>query len=286
MLKTVSFVMGELRGRFPGMAVYAALGNNDSACGDYQLDAGSEFLAGTGRVVAEGLASTLPVSQSAGQRQEVMKDFAKGGYYSLMLGAPLRKTRLIVINDVFLSPRYSTCGGKADPAAGGEEMAWLEKELAEARRRGEKVWVMGHIPPGVDPYATVARFTDVCGGAAPAMFLSSEKLADLLIEYGDLIRLAIFGHTHMDEMRLLEGGVQSRSGNGVASNGGAKNSSGVAIKMVASISPVNGNNPSFTVARVGEASARLRDYEVIAASNQSGLGCDVVERVRLCAELS
>ena len=183
-LKTLSFVMGELRASFPGAPVYVALGNNDTACGDYRLDAGSDFLARTGRIVAEG----LPPSQ----QQQALKEFAKGGYYSLTMDAPMRDTRLIVVNDLFLSPRYSTCAGKPDSAAATAEMAWLQEQLAQARRLGQRVWVMGHIPPGVDPYSTVAKIKDICGNEAPEMFLSSDQLADLLIEYADVVRLGIF----------------------------------------------------------------------------------------------
>jgi sphingomyelin phosphodiesterase acid-like 3 len=46
----------------------------------------------------------------------------------------------------------------------------------------------------------------------------------------------------------------------------------VALKMVPSISPVDGNNPSFVVAQVDGATATLKDYRVIAASNQTGIG--------------
>ncbi len=35
--KTIEYVMRELRGALPGVPVYAALGNNDSDCGDYSL---------------------------------------------------------------------------------------------------------------------------------------------------------------------------------------------------------------------------------------------------------
>jgi sphingomyelin phosphodiesterase acid-like 3 len=94
------------------------------------------------------------------------------------------------------------------------------------------------------------------------MFLSPDKLADLLVEYADVVRLGIFAHTHMDEMRLLgpEGTERQAAGE-----------HRVAIKMVPSISPVDGNNPSFTVARVNPSSAVLQNYEVIAASNQTGI---------------
>ena len=253
-LKTLSFVMEELRASFPGVPVYVALGNNDTACDDYRIDAGSEFLARAGSIVAKGLSSS--------QQRNVLKVFASGGYYSVTMAAPMRNTRLIVVNDLFLSPKYRTCAGKSDSATATAEMAWMQKELAEARQLGQKVWVMGHIPPGVDPYSTVAKIKDVCGSQTPDMFLSSDSMAELMIEYADVIRLGIFAHTHMDEMRLLE----SQSSDPPASS-----ERGVAIKMVSSISPVDGNNPSFTVARINRSTAVLQDYEVIAASNQTGI---------------
>jgi sphingomyelin phosphodiesterase acid-like 3 len=253
-LKTLSFVMGELRAEFPGAPVYAALGNNDTACDDYRLDAGSDFLARSGRILAEA----LPPSQ----QQQASKAFVMGGYYSLTMASPMHDTRLIVVNDIFLSPNYSTCAGKPDSSAAATEMAWLQEQLSQARQMRQKVWVMGHIPPGVDLYATVTKIKDVCGSEAPAMFLSSDRLADLLIDYSDVIRLGIFAHSHMDEMRLLE--PQSSSSNTSPNHS-------VAIKIVPSISPVDGNYPAFTVAYVQPSSAALQDYEVIAASNQTGI---------------
>jgi sphingomyelin phosphodiesterase acid-like 3 len=87
------------------------------------------------------------------------------------------------------------------------------------------------------------------------MFLGSEKLADELVEFGDVITLAIFAHTHMDELHLLRG------------SGGKS----VAAKLVSSISPINGNHPSFTIAQIDSATAALRDYKVFAAPSVSGL---------------
>jgi sphingomyelin phosphodiesterase acid-like 3 len=252
--KTMAFVMAELRASFPGMPVYTALGNNDTGCGDYQLNAGSEFLAKVGRIVAEG----LPLSQ----QQQALKEFGKGGYYSVSMAEPMHRTRLIVVNDLFLSPEYNTCAGRPDPLAATEEMSWLEHQLVEVRKSGDRVWVMGHIPPGIDPFSTVAKFRNVCGGEAPVVFLSSDKLAALMVEYADVIRLGIFAHTHMDEMRLL--GPES---NALL----VEDEHRVAIKIVPSISPVDGNDPTFTVARVNPTSAVLQNYEVIEASNQTGI---------------
>jgi sphingomyelin phosphodiesterase acid-like 3 len=253
-LKTLSFVVAELRATFPDMPIYAGLGNNDSGCGDYQLDAGSEFLAQAGRIIAEG----LPQSQ----QQDVITEFGVGGYYSIPMAEPMLNTRLIVVNDLFFSPRYSTCAGKPDSAAATQQLSWLEQQLTQARQSGQRVWVMGHIPPGIDPYSTMSKFRDVCGGQSPVMFLSSDKMADLIVEYADVVRLGVFGHTHMDEVRLLEPEV--------ADPQNAEAHLAV-IKVVPSISPVDGNNPSFTVARVNASSATLENFEVIAASNQTGI---------------
>ncbi len=262
-LKTLSFVMQELRAAYPAIPIYVALGNNDSACGDYRFDTRSEFLFRTGRILAEGL--------PAAQRQQALKMFDTGGYYSVTMAAPMRDTRLIVVNDIFLSTNYSTCAGKSDPAAITAQMTWLREQLAQARRLGQRVWVMGHIPPGIDPYATVAGMKDVCMGAAPALFLSSDKLGELLAANAGVIRLGIFAHTHMDEVRLLE--PMDSGPHALPEHGSAEKSpGGVALKIIPSITPVDGNNPSFTVARINPASAMLEDYQVIAASNQTGVG--------------
>jgi sphingomyelin phosphodiesterase acid-like 3 len=249
--KTIAFVAESLRETLPGVPVYAALGNNDSDCGDYQLDANSDFLAATGKVMT----ADLPESQ----KERAEKDFAAGGYFSVSLPAPVAHARLLVLDDLFMSRRYQTCSGKDDSAPAAAQIAWMEQQLSEARQNHEKIWVMSHIPPGVDPYSTATKGKNICGGSAPTMFLSSEALPEAMAKYGDVIRLAIFAHTHMDELRLLEPAKPD-----VAEHG-------VAIKMVSSISPVDGNNPSFTVAQIDPASATLRDYRVFVASNQTGI---------------
>jgi sphingomyelin phosphodiesterase acid-like 3 len=129
----------------------------------------------------------------------------------------------------------------------------------------KKIWVMTHIPPGVDSYSTARKWKELCGGGKPKMFLSSEALSEVLAGYGDVIQLAIFAHTHMDEVRLL-----------IPANVDAAHRP-VAVKIVASISPIDGNNPSFTVATIDPAHGILADYRVIAASNQTGIAAEWTE---------
>jgi sphingomyelin phosphodiesterase acid-like 3 len=249
--KTIAFVVDSLREALPSVPVYAALGNNDSDCGDYQLDANSEFLAATAKLMA----ADLPLAE----RQRAEHDFAAGGYFSVSLPAPIEHARLLVLDDLFMSRRYQTCAGKSDRAPAAAQIAWLKQQLNQARRSGVRIWVIAHIPPGIDAYSTATKHRNICSGEEPAMFLNSEALPEALADYGDVIRLAIFAHTHMDELRLLE---PAKSG---------AHESGVALKMVSSISPIDGNNPSFTVAQIDPRSATLKDYRVFVASNQTGV---------------
>jgi sphingomyelin phosphodiesterase acid-like 3 len=111
---------------------------------------------------------------------------------------------------------------------------------------------MAHIPPGIDPYSTFTNKQNKCGGE-PEMFLSSESFANTITDFADVIKLALFGHTHMDEMRSYTGPRGSVPG-----------------KLVPSISPVNGNNPAFTLAQVNPLTATLQNYTVFVASNITG----------------
>lgn len=252
-MRTILLVEEQLHVLSPGVAVYTALGNNDSDCGDYRLNPHGKFLTIAGPPV---LAEDVPQSEP----NEALHTFMAGGYYSVRLPAPMERTRLLVLDDVFMSAGYATCGGTPDPKPAEEQIAWLRRQLKRARRAHQKVWVMAHIPPGIDPYSTIRKMANVCAGAAPVTFLRSDALADTIAEFGDVVRLAIFAHTHMDELRLLRADKP----------GGHERP--VAVKMVPSISPIHENEPAFVVASVDPDSAILKDYRVIAASNGTGVG--------------
>ena len=248
--KTMQFVLLKLRSAFPGKPVFAAMGNNDTDCGDYQIDAHSAFL--------RALAPAMTEDIHGPEHEAALSSFAAEGDYSAALPAPFRRTRLLVLDDLFASAKYASCAGKAAPQAGRAQIAWLLRQLQAARRKRLQVWVVGHIPPGIDPYSTALKSPRLCAGQPPVVFLGSNALASTLQDFGGVVRLAVFGHTHMDEIRLLSPGSSARSG------------SAVAVKVIPSISPVDGNRPSFVVAQADPASAALKDYQVIAASNKTG----------------
>ena len=258
--KVVEFIAYELRQSFPGVPVYLALGNNDSGRSDYRETRGSEYLKSTARSFA---GAVLDVHN----RNALLREFSTEGNYSIVLPKPMQHTRLIVMQDIFESKRFESDETEPEGVASDVQIEWLRTKLTAARAAHEHVWVMAHIPPGVDPYSTFAKGRDVCAGQKPEMFLNSEKIVDMSVGFGDIIKLALFGHTHMDEMRLF----QSTTGD-----------AGHAIpgKLVPSISPVNGNNPAFTVAWVEPATATLKDYIVYSADNQTGIGTTWKEEYR------
>ncbi len=251
--KTASYVMKRVEGEFPGVPVYVALGNNDSSCGDYALDMHDRFLTGTSKAVLDGLHGA-----SAEEVAQAKTDYEAGGYFSVSLNAPMQKTRLLVIDDMYLSKKWATCGKKADKADPAAVLTWLKTQLEGATQRGEKVWVMGHIPPGIDVYATLRKGRTCEANGAESFLAPAAKgsLADVLEAHADVIKLGLFGHTHMDEIKLLP-----------APGGG-----GVAIKGIPSISPVDGNVPAFTLAKIDPTTALMNDYAVYTAPNKTGVG--------------
>ena len=250
--KTIEYVVDKLDAQFPKAPVYVALGNNDSGCDDYLIDAKSDFLKETGKEITKNLPTA--------ERQQAQATFADEGYYSVSLPAPIQNARLLVLDDLFMSMSYRTCAGSARPPGRRSPDCMAPKQLADARAHRQKLWVMGHIPPGVDLYSTAKEGINVCTGGDPVMFLSSEEMADAIAPYGDVVQLAIFAHTHMDELRLLKDDSQAPAAQHP-----------VPVKMVSSISPIHGNDPSFTVAQIDPATAAVEDYRVFSASNLTGV---------------
>lgn len=251
--KTIEFVAMQLRGTFPATPVYFALGNNDSGCADYRETPQSAFLRSVGTSLADDL-------RDPANRMSLLNSFTQYGDYSVTLPAPMRHAKLIVLQDIFASRAYEGCDGKASADPAKAQIDWLREQLTAARAAGNQVWVMMHIPPGVDVYTSFRKYLlapgQACTVTKPTMFLKNNALGETIAEFGDVVRLAIFAHTHMDEIKLL-------------SDGDGKS---VPVKMVPSISPVNGNDPAFIVAQVAPQTAMLKDYEVYSAANAQGTG--------------
>ena len=242
--KATEYVMRRVEAEFTGVPIYFALGNNDSGCGDYRMVEGDGYLTGTSAALLAGLRGA-----GAAELARVKEAYDRGGYYSVLMGGGLEKTRLISLDDLFLATKYKTCAGGREDTAAKAQLAWLAAELQAAREKGERVWVMGHMPPGIDIYSTLKHFESLCTRPAER-FLVGDTLDNLIEKYADVIKLAVFGHTHEDEFRVV---------------------GGVPLKLVGSISPNNGNEPSFTIAAIDPGTSVMKDYTVFTASNLTGV---------------
>jgi sphingomyelin phosphodiesterase acid-like 3 len=227
--KAAVFVVNTVQATL-GVPVYVALGNDDSPCVDYGLVPGSAFLA--------ALADSLDV---LAHNPEAATDFRTAGFYELP-HPTLANEQILVLNSVLWSPRYSNCrSDSSDP--GAAEMQWLGWKLYEAKTLANKVILVMHIPPGIDSYAS----SHSGNSKFPTQFWRDRYLSqflELMQSYGDIVQIALAGHTHMDDFRVL-----SSSGS----------TPPVGFRITPAISPIFGNNPAFSVLNYSVSTGAVSD---------------------------
>jgi sphingomyelin phosphodiesterase acid-like 3 len=236
---TARYVARALGAALPGKPIVIALGNNDSACGDYRVEPGGPFLAALHDTVRE-LAGPDRLAEDFG------RTYRAAGYYA-MQHPVLPQATIVVLNDVLWSTEYRDgCGGDGLDAAEAM-MAWFERQLDTARRAGRRVWLVHHIPIGVDSYATARA---PAGSSCPARtvpFLQepfASRFLKLLRDHAAIIQAGFSGHTHQDSYSLV-----IDAGKAVAVE-----------KVVPSITPVFGNNPGFHLFDYDRQTGDLKDF--------------------------
>ncbi len=194
--KTALFLQQQFKAALPGIPVVMALGNNDGDCGnvDYSIEPGGAFLRETLPAVAQ--AARVPVA-------EIQESWTTLGSYDIA-HPTLRNTRMIVLNTTFLSWRYqNTCGQKNDDP-GAWLLAWLANRLQSAKNSKQKVWLVYHIPPGIDAYASshprAPNSDRIVSMWKPQYETEFEKI---LLQYAATVQNQLSGHTHFDDFRLL-----------------------------------------------------------------------------------
>lgn len=227
--KTALFVVQSLQTSFQ-VPVYFALGNDDSPCGDYSLDPGSPFLA--------QLADSLEVLV---HHPDAASDFRAAGFYELPHPI-LANEEFLILNTVLWSRSFSNCGSKpGDP--GTAEIRWLNWKLYQANTLGKKVILVMHIPPGIDSYQSARAGKD----KPPTEFWQNwyfTQFTELMQRYGSIVQIALAGHTHMDDFRVLSP---------------AGCTSPVAFRVTPAISPIFGNNPAFSILQYQVTTGEISD---------------------------
>ena len=210
----------------------AALGNNDSGCGDYQIPPDSPFLAAT--------ANQLTVLADS---SEAKSTFQVGGFYSVA-HPTVANQEIIVLNTIFWSTSYKSCTpNSGDP--GEAEMEWLGWKLYTARLLHHGVTLVMHIPPGMDAYSSSHGQCQV-----PVPFWQAKYSAEfsaLMSTYSDVVQLAFAGHIHMDDFRVVAAGLHSLGADSLP------------LRITPSVSPIFKNDPAFSVMTYSLTTASVSD---------------------------
>jgi hypothetical protein len=108
-------------------------------------------------------------------------------------------------------------------------LTWLDNTLLDAKNKGQKVWIVSHIPPGKNTYSILSKSntTDMWGGNY------NQTYTNLIVKYAPEIRFSVASHTHFNDFRVF----CDAAGKPVSY-----------MRVVPSISPNHYNNPSFEVA--------------------------------------
>jgi len=241
-LKTVEFLTLEFRKRWPGTKVLVTPGNNDEECGDYSIQGGGTFLSDTAdlaRELAQGDATFT-------------NDWKALGSFNVP-HPTIPGIRILSLNSIFFSDKYhakSFCQGCAavDSTAPNNLLDWLRSNLAATRQANQKVWLMFHIPPGIDGYATTHNNPSPpqangdsanmsCNAIVPMWVPNwTAQIDGMLEEYQGTILASFAGHTHNDDFRLVS----------------SKGTNKAFVLVDPAVSPVYKQNPGFRVVTFGD----------------------------------
>jgi sphingomyelin phosphodiesterase acid-like 3 len=164
--------------------------------------------------------------------------------------------RILFPNTVFFSANYrNACGSAGDADPGSATLVWLESELIAAKQAQERVWLVYHIPPGVDGFATLRKGS--CPDTIVPMWKQTYAMPfnALMRRYSDTVVASFAGHTHMDDFRLL-GDDSGYYG---------------FVLITPALSPIYGQNPAFRIG-VSAAAGGLLDQTTYELANLREIG--------------
>lgn len=237
--KTVAFINAQIAARFGKTPVIAALGNNDAAGGDYDLQPGEPFLAAVAAqlpVIANDPAATASFKQS-------------GSYLASPAGQPFDFLVLSVFWSASYPDQTRNCSSGGGSTAGKAQLNFLESALKGRSASSRPLLLVMHIPPGMDGYNS-QRHGDPYHEWCEALDYDGE-FQRITAQYRGVLSLGFAGHTHMDEFRVLSSSGQPYLG----------------LRVGPSVTTWNGNNPGFTAMSYDPTSGAISDYRVYWLTN-------------------
>ena len=243
--KAIQFLAAEFKRRYPTTAILPTLGNDDADCNDYAITPDGPFL-------AMFAAAWAPLLGPGADRAAFVRTFSQGGHHSLKL-PHVKDHRLIVVNSVFFSAKYANTCGKSDQTPALDQLRWFAGELEQARASGETVWLLMHIPPGLDSFATSQSIQK--NGPVVSLWKPewTSRFVQLLEQYPKTIQATFAGHMHMDDFRVIV----------------MRGEPMFFTKLAPAISPIYGNNPGYEIIHYDRQTGAIENYELDYLTNLS-----------------
>jgi hypothetical protein len=240
--KTMAYVSSKMKHSLGKIPVYFALGNNDSYRGDYALADEGEFLKSTCALFYHNF---INPQETGNEYATFRHSYSQHGYYNVE-NPMLDKGRIIGLNTNFFSTNNSDSIWEKSPAA--VELNWLEQQLKSAEANDEKLWLLLHIPPGVNVYSTEHRSkADDLQVYLQWKAPYNQRYLNLVKRYHKNITASFAGHTHMDDFRLIYDKASD------------KKEALDFIHITPSVSPVFGNNPVFQILSIDAKTGSLSE---------------------------
>jgi len=176
-------------------------------------------------------AGTLPSSS------ELEQSYSYGGYCRFEVGG----LTVLSLNTVIYSVKHTP---RTDPLPEDpfQQFMWLRGQLAAAAAENRKVWIVGHIPLGLEVPGYEDKFIQNWHTEYADRYrkLVSDKVL------GSCIAAQLFGHVHANEFRMIPGSPPDAG----------------PILLSGALSPIYGNYPSFHIVEYNATSGALLNMEL------------------------
>ncbi|KAL9652316.1 hypothetical protein ABK040_011974 [Willaertia magna] len=169
--------------------IYPAIGNHDLYPIDqFRTDNNNWYLQPVGQAYSFSLNGSS------------LDSFTKRGYYTV----PITKGfNLVVLNTQYEDTYNFWLYKNSTDNDPGLQLKWLESTLQNYLQNGEKVLILGHIPPGIKLSTN---------NALPESLISFNTQFDILMQkYGSIIVGQFYGHTHTDHFKVFKDSTQQQA---------------------------------------------------------------------------
>lgn len=219
----------------PTQQLTATMGNDDFVP-DYLINGKN---ATDGRLADAPLPSLVRLADALSPQLDELQrySFVRGGGVRYELG----KLVVLSLNTVVYSRTAAHITGQAAADPFGQ-FAWLEAQLSAVHKHRGGVIITGHIPPTIDQFSFSMEWLQPYADA----------YVRIVARHANVVSAQLFGHTHQNMVRAFPAVPDTAAAYG----------DGPALLVSAAVSPIYGNNPTFSVLELKPSSAVLHDLTV------------------------